>query len=241
MKIAVISDIHGNMDAFEQVLADIDNSNVDAIISLGDNIGYGPEPEQVVTLIRERDIPTVMGNHEMVTASPSKLDWFNPTARKSLEKTISLLSDSSVNFICKIERCKVCHGYRFVHGFPPDSPTVYLFQVPEERLRYAFQQMEEKICFVGHTHELEIVGFDGENITHSPLKKGLTFLYDEKKYIINIGSVGQPRDGNNNAKYVIWDTSNYHIEVRFVPYDIASVVKKILDAGLPKNHANRLW
>ncbi|OQY54195.1 MAG: metallophosphoesterase, partial [Desulfobacteraceae bacterium 4572_88] len=241
MKIAVISDIHGNMDAFEQVLADIDNSNVDAIISLGDNIGYGPEPEQVVTLIRERNIPTVMGNHEMVAANPSKLDWFNPTARKSLEKTISLLSDSSVSFICKIERCKVCHGYRFVHGFPPDSPTVYLFQVPEERLRYAFQQMEEKICFVGHTHELEIVGFDGENITHSPLKKGLTFLYDEKKYIINIGSVGQPRDGNNNAKYVIWDTSNYHIEVRFVPYDIASVVKKILDAGLPKNHANRLW
>jgi len=241
MKIAVISDIHANLEAFIQVLADIDRSNVDEIVSLGDNIGYGPEPDKVVQLIRERKIPSVMGNHEMVVTDRAHLEWFNPTARKSLQDTIALLSNESIDYICKMKNCIVSETYRFVHGFPPDSPTTYLFQVPEEKLRQTFKQMKEKICFIGHTHELEIIGFDGQTITRSPMHKGITFLYDEKQYIINIGSVGQPRDGNNNAKYVIWDTLNYHVEVRFVPYDIAAVVNKILEAGLPKTHADRLW
>lgn len=241
MKIAVISDIHANLEAFVQVLADIDRSNVDEVVSLGDNIGYGPEPDKVVQLIRERKIPSVMGNHEMVVTDRAHLEWFNPTARKSLQDTIALLSNESIDYICGMKNCIVSETYRFVHGFPPDSPTTYLFQVPEEKLRQTFRQMKEKICFIGHTHELEIIGFDGQTLTRSPMHKGITFLYDEKQYIINIGSVGQPRDGNNNAKYLIWDTLNYHVEVRFVPYDIAAVVNKILEAGLPKSHADRLW
>ncbi|MDM8524885.1 metallophosphoesterase family protein [Desulfococcaceae bacterium HSG8] len=241
MKLAVISDIHANMEAFRAVLADIDKMNVGAIISLGDNIGYGPEPNQAIELIRERKIPSVMGNHEMVIADHSYLERFNPIARKSLKKTIGMLTPDSINYIRKMKPCSVFQGYRFVHGFPPDMISTYLFQISDTRLRNVFKRMKERICFVGHTHELEIVGFDGQEITRTPMHKGITFLYDEKQYIINIGSVGQPRDGNNNAKYAIWDTLNYHIEVRFVPYDIASVVNKILKAGLPKSHANRLW
>ncbi|HHC25194.1 MAG TPA: metallophosphoesterase [Desulfobacterales bacterium] len=242
MKIAVISDIHGNLEALKEVLADIDKSNVGAVISLGDNIGYGPEPDKIVRVIRERDIPSVMGNHEMVVTDRAHLEMFNPVARKSLQKTIALLSNDSINFICRLKFSKVFEGYRFVHGFPPESVNTYLFQVSEEKLRETFQQMKEKICFVGHTHELEIVGFDGETITHTPIhKKGITFLHDEKQYIINTGSVGQPRDGDNNAKYVIWDTSNYHVEVRFIPYNIGKVVSRILEVGLPRAHADRLW
>jgi len=241
MKIAVISDIHANMEAFREVLADIERAKVDAIISLGDNIGYGPEPDEVVRLIQEKNIPSVMGNHEMVVTDRGHLEWFNPVARESLQTTVALLSNDSIDYICSLKTSRVYDDYRFVHGFPPDSPTTYLFQVPDESLVHAFEEMKEKICFVGHTHELGIVGFDGEGISHSPMHKGITFLYDEKKYIINIGSVGQPRDGDNNAKYVIWDTLNYHIELRFVPYDIATVVSKIQAAGLPETHAKRLW
>jgi predicted phosphodiesterase len=241
LKIAVISDIHGNLDAFKAVLADIDKFNIEAIVSLGDNIGYGPEPNEVIRLILERNIPSVMGNHELVVVNREHLEWFNPVARKSLQKTISVLSDDSLRYISGLKPCKATNEYRFVHGFPPDSPTTYLSHVPDGKIRYAFEQMKEKLCFVGHTHEMEIIGFDGKDFTRTPMHKGITFLYDQKKYIINIGSVGQPRDGNNNAKYVIWDTLNYHVEVRYVPYDIASVVDKILKAGLPKSHANRLW
>ncbi len=241
MKIAVISDVHGNMEAFREVLADIDRSNVDTIMSLGDNIGYGPEPDAVIKTIQERNIPSVMGNHELTVTDRNHLKCFNPVARQSLQNTIALLSNDAINHICKMKPFTVSDNLRFVHGFPPDSPTTYLFQVTDEMLISAFKEMKEKICFIGHTHELEIIGFDGKNINRSPLNRGITFLYEEKKYIVNIGSVGQPRDGNNNAKYVIWDTVNYHIEVKFIPYDIAAVVNKILEAGLPKAHATRLW
>ncbi len=241
MRIAIISDIHGNMEAFTQVLADIDRSNVDIIYSLGDNIGYGPEPGQVIVLIRNRDILSVMGNHELAIEDPTFLKWFNPLARTSLEKTFDFLSEDSKRFIHELEKSFVYETGRFVHGFPPDSPLIYLFQVKEEDLYRVFSQMEERICFVGHTHFLEFVESDGRVISHALLTKGIHTLEREKKYIINIGSVGQPRDGNNNAKYVIWDNINHTIDVRFIPYDIAAVVKKILATGLPAAHAVRLW
>jgi predicted phosphodiesterase len=241
MRIAVISDIHGNLDAFQQVLIDIDHSNIDALLCLGDNIGYGPEPEAVINLIRERGIPSVMGNHEVTVKDRKLLDWFNPAARQSLHKTFELLSEDSLQFILGLESYLVRFGCRFVHGFPPDSALLYLFQIPKHEFHRVFNQMSECICFVGHTHDLQIIGFDGRTLTHAPLNEGITSLDTDTQYIINIGSVGQPRDGNNKAKYVIWDNSNNYINVRFIPYDIASVVNKIIAAGLPKIHALRLW
>jgi diadenosine tetraphosphatase ApaH/serine/threonine PP2A family protein phosphatase len=136
----------------------------------------------------------------------------------------------------------VIYQSRFVHGFPPDSTDIYLFQVPNDILNQTFKKMKERLCFVGHTHELKLIGFDGKISQRIPLKEGTVNHLDlDRKYIINVGSVGQPRDGNNNAKYVIWNTSEDTLEVRFVPYDIASVVGKIIAAGLPKVHADRLW
>lgn len=240
MKIAVISDIHGNMDAFSAVLEDIDRIGADAFVCLGDSIGYGPEPEQVVSKIRELNIPSILGNHELALTNRENLKWFNPAAQKSLIKTFEMLSEASINYICGLKTCIVSNNLRFVHGFPPDSITTYLFQISNAKLKKAFENLKEKICFIGHTHELEIASFDGNTVTRSPLKKGVMFLFDEKKYIINAGSVGQPRDGSNHAKYLIWDTSSYLIDVRFVPYDVAATIKKIRQAGLPEAHARRL-
>lgn len=242
MKIAIISDIHGNLDAFGQVLSDIDASGIDAVVCLGDNVGYGPEPEQVIRQIRKRNIPCVMGNHERAVSDCSHLDWFNPAARKSLQKTMTMLSEESFNYIRGMKSSLVIYQSRFVHGFPPDSTDIYLFQVANDTLNQTFAKMKERLCFVGHTHELKLIGFDGKVSQHISLKHGiLKHLHKDRKYIINVGSVGQPRDGNNNAKYVIWNTSEDSLEVRFVPYDIAAVVGKIMAAGLPKVHADRLW
>ncbi len=241
MKIAVISDIHGNMDAFTQVLADIDKAGVDTIICLGDNIGYGPEPEQVVAQILARKIPSVMGNHEWAIADRAHLNWFNPVAKISLGKTRQMLSEASIEFLCGLNRSLVRHKCRFVHGFPPTSVNNYLFQVSDSEIRNVLKESFENICFVGHTHDLEIIGYDGETVYHASFKEGITTLNKNHHYIVNIGSVGQPRDGNNNAKYVIWNNSEYTIELRFVPYDIAAAVEKIHKAGLPETHAARLW
>jgi predicted phosphodiesterase len=101
--------------------------------------------------------------------------------------------------------------------------------------------MIEKLCFIGHTHTLDIMGYAGKEIEYEDLPEGVFRLDPEKKYIINIGSVGQPRDSSNNAKYVIWDSAQDSLDVRFISYDIAAVVKKIKAAGLPKEHAERLW
>jgi predicted phosphodiesterase len=242
MRVAIISDIHGNLDAFGQVLNDIDHSDIDAVVCLGDNVGYGPEPEQVIRQVLNRNIPCVMGNHERAVSDSAYLDWFNPAARKSLQKTMTMLSDESINYIHGMKSSLVICQSRFVHGFPPDSTNTYLFQVPDHTLNQTFKKMKERLCFVGHTHELKLIGFDGKVSQRIPLKQGIVkHLDNDIKYIINVGSVGQPRDGNNNAKYVIWNTSEDSLEVRFVPYDIAAVVEKIIAAGLPKVHADRLW
>lgn len=241
MRIAAISDIHGNLDAFREVLRDMGRFQVDQVICLGDMIGYGPEPEETIRLIRERGIPGVMGNHEMAVVKPQLQEWFNPQARESIRKTLTLLSAETLSYIHGLPSSRVVEGFRFVHGCPPNSPFIYLYQLSESRLMEILQKSLERIVFVGHTHNLKLIRFDGKAIVEKTLHQGIIPLSDQSSYIVNAGSVGQPRDGNNTAKYVIVDTLACSLEVRFVPYDIAAVYRKIIDAGLPKSHAERLW
>jgi len=240
MKIAVISDIHANLEAFRSVLEDIDRQAVDEIVCLGDAIGYGPDPEAVVRLLRERGMVSVVGNHDLAAVESHYLQWFNPQARVSLKQNIAALSQQSIDYIRGFGRSLVRHGCRFVHGFPPASPILYQFAVHARRITTVFREASEPVCFTGHTHELEIITWDGSTWARAPLEKGVTRLEAGKKYIVNIGSVGQPRDGNNNAKYVIWMPDSNRLELRYVPYDIESVVEKIIAAGLPAAHAYRL-
>ncbi len=240
MRIAIVSDIHGNMEALKKVVVNIGVSRIDAVISIGDNIGYGPESEEVAQLIRQSDIPSVMGNHELGLVDRTYLANFNPTARDSLLKTGSQLSNDTINYICTLKSFLVTHGMRFVHGFPPDSVVMYQFQADDADIRNALQRFDEKICFTGHSHYLELIDSDGEKITRRPLAEEIVALDRQHRYIINIGSVGQPRDDDKSAKYAIMDTEAYTMEIKFVPYDIMKTVKKILKAGFPAANARRL-
>lgn len=241
MKIALISDIHANFEAFEAVLADMQSFAIDKAVCLGDCIGYGPEPETVMTEIRRRGIPTIMGNHELGVCSSGQLNWFNPLARESIERTIAMLSEASLAMIRQLPLFHLTDGFRCVHGYPPESAKTYLFQILPYQLIKTFKEMEENICFVGHTHDLEIIHFDGLQVERKPLTEGQIALDAHLKYIINIGSVGQPRDGSNKAKYAIYDPNEGRLDIRYVAYDIAATAKKITAAGLPEAHAKRLW
>ncbi|MGD8991452.1 MAG: metallophosphoesterase family protein, partial [Desulfobacterales bacterium] len=201
MKIAIISDIHGNMEAFEQVWSDIEKSRVDDIISLGDHIGYGPQPEEIINRIRRCNITALQGNHELALVEPAYLDWFNQNARKSLNINRKLLSPQSIKFIANLKTYWSAYGCRFVHGFPPDSVLTYLFQLSDETKIQALERLSEKRCFIGHTHTLDIVSIGRQGLVSARLKEGLNRLDSGRKYIISAGSVGQPRDGNNKAKY----------------------------------------
>jgi diadenosine tetraphosphatase ApaH/serine/threonine PP2A family protein phosphatase len=240
MKTALVSDIHGNMDAFEAVLADIDRLAPQAVFSLGDNIGYGAEPERVIRALRERNIPSILGNHELAARSPDFLEWFNPEARRSLALTFRMLSADSLAFISALPLFRRHGEGRLVHGFPPDSPTLYLFQVSAWDKRKALQSLAERICFVGHTHVLDLIGCRGEELTDHPLGEGVARLDPAQRFFVNIGSVGQPRDGDPRAKYVIWDSDAHTLEVRCIAYDVRAAAEKIIAAGLPHAHARRL-
>ena len=240
MTLAIISDVHGNHEALCRVLDDIDDRGIDDIFCLGDCIGYGPDPEEVIEAVRARNIPALLGNHELAARDRASLSWFNPRARLSLEITVAMLSLASLNYIQKLPSSVTRDDVRFVHGFPPDSVHTYLFQKSDFELTATFNQMAERICFVGHTHDLEIIEFTGRRIKRWPLVPGSSLLNPEYRYIINVGSVGQPRDGSNKAKYVLWDKDDNRIEVRAIPYDIDTVVSKIKARGLPEEHAERL-
>ncbi|MGB5156567.1 metallophosphoesterase family protein [Desulfobacterium sp. N47] len=240
MRLAVVSDIHGNTEAFGAVLNDARISGVDAMVCLGDVIGYGPEPNEAISMVCADNIPAVIGNHELCIINRDYLSKFNPAAYRSMLITIDMLSDESINFINKLEPSLVNYGCRFVHGFPPESPTTYMFELDTKAILDAFGKYEERICFIGHTHSLRLIESDGKSIEHNILQRGKTQLYANKRYIINAGSVGQPRDGDNHAKYIIWDTSNDSIEAKYISYDIDSVVNKIIKAGFPEINARRL-
>ena len=237
MRIAVISDIHGNLDALTAVLKDIDHCAVDHIVCLGDCIGYGAEPEAVVQRIAALGCPTVLGNHEAAALDPGVLDWFNTAARRSMELTMRLLSARSLRFIAGLPETIERWDARFVHGFPPDSVWRYLFQVSPEEINEWFAVMPERICFVGHTHRLELVGGDGKRIRRTGLPPGPVRLDAALRYIVNVGSVGQPRDGTPEAKYVLWEPERDRLESRSVPYPYGSAADKILRAGMPETHA----
>ncbi len=240
MKLAVLSDIHGNLEAFQAVLDEIQPLSIDRVISLGDNIGYGPDSEAVTSLIRARNIASVLGNHEMAVKKKQTLAWFNPTAQKAWAIASAQLSDESLDWIGTLPRYRVLAGTRFVHGVPPDSVFLYLFQLPENKLIQKLALSKESVCFVGHTHELGMVSWDGTRLGKETAVPGTYPLEPDRNYIINAGSVGQPRDGTPGAKFVLFDTQTLELTVKSVSYPFEKTRKKIIAAGIPEMYADRL-
>jgi predicted phosphodiesterase len=241
MRLAVFSDIHGNWDALKAVLTDMDRNRIDSKVCLGDCVGYGPEPEEVTREIRLLKIPWVMGNHELGLVDPGYLDWFNKPTRASLLITRRLLSKESLNYFKKLRPFLSDQDCRFVHGFPPDSITTYLYEVSDREIRRILTALPERICFIGHTHHLHLIVSEEQGITYLPFKRGFFHLRHGVKYLVNVGSVGQPRDGNNQAKYVIWDSRTSSLELRYVTYNIAKTAEKILGLDFPETNARRLF
>lgn len=237
MQIAVISDIHGNIEAFTTVLKDIELQAVDKIISLGDNIGYGADSEAVIQQMIANRIPSILGNHELACVNKKVYKWYIGDVKRSLDDTLSKLSPSSVAYLEGLTVNLSQYQAFFVHGFWPDSVRHYLHQISNDELLQAFKKIKESICFLGHTHRLCLIFSEDSNIQVQRLNPGLVQLEKDKKYMINAGSVGQPRDGDPRAKYVIWDTEKYCLSIRYIDYDNQAAARKILAAGLPLKYA----
>jgi predicted phosphodiesterase len=240
MRLAVLSDIHGNLEALTAVLRDLDAQGIDETVSLGDNIGYGADSEAVVELVRGRGIKSVMGNHENGLIEPAVLRWFNPGAREVLLKTRDMLSDDSIRWLGGLPASMSLHGCRLVHGFPPSSITTYLFEASDAQIQRTMQELPEELSFCGHTHELLYYRLNSEGLKRFGIGRLSVELAPGERMLVNAGSVGQPRDGDPHAKYLIWDSRERVLTPRFVAYNIPGAQEKIRALKFPDYYADRL-
>ncbi len=240
MKIAVLSDIHGNLEALDAVCKDLQQTDAGRVICLGDLVGYGPDPEEVVSRIRKLGFESILGNHEAALASKRARGRMNFQAKENNISTESLLSEESLHYCCQLPQTITVDDALFVHGCPPDSVNSYLYMMPDKKVVKTFSNSSAKLFFVGHTHELKLVFLEDSKVVRQELGQGIRKLDPEQKYLINCGSVGQPRDGDNRAKYLLWDQELWNLEVRAVHYDIKMTAEKIIDRGFPKTFAERL-
>jgi len=243
-RLILLSDIHANLEALEAVLQDIaslpEPHAPRKIVCLGDMVGYGADPEAVVRRVRESGIVPVRGNHEVGVLSPKSRGHFNPQTWDSVRWTASHLSDESLAWIAGLPFSLSVQGCHLVHGLPPADPHAYLAQAKEPLLRRLMGQIPEDVCFVGHTHRLTLVTIRPDAFTRCPLTEGTVRLERGPRHIVNAGAVGQPRDGDPRAKYLIFDPVSRALTVRFVPYDAQAAADKILAAGQPRIYAERL-
>ncbi len=241
-RLAILSDPHSNLEALTQVLNDVDTQRCDSILCLGDLVGYGPQPQECCDLVRERDVIFIQGNHEQGLINIYHLNQFNQPARDALRKTREMITDETYEWLISHPKSTVLHGCRFVHGTPPDSATEYLWKY-EKQMGEVFRRYSERVCFVGHTHDLmRFTLADGGAASHKiSLPEGETLLAPDERHLVNVGAVGQPRDGDNSAKYVIYDMEEQALTVRFIPYDIQKTADLISERGLHRGFADRLW
>lgn len=231
---ALISDIHGNLDALQAVLADIQTQNVDHIICLGDIIGYGPNPCECLDLVMSRCRVTILGNHDQ--AALFDPEGFNPVALKAIYWTRDRLdagpgTPGQVNkrwdFLGELPRSHRDGEFLFVHGSPRDPTNEYVFPeyvYDERKMQLLFSRFEQ-YCFQGHTHLPGVFTTGCEFLT--PDDCNHRYPLGSEQIMVNVGSVGQPRDENPRSCYVVIDTDKRDVEFRRVEYDIEAVVAKI--------------
>jgi predicted phosphodiesterase len=236
MKYAIISDIHSNLEALESVLQEIDQIGVDRIICLGDIVGYGANPNECVEIIRERKIESIIGNHDTVACGKKEPFDFNFVAKEAALWTRNTLTAKNREFLHNLPETREIDGFLIVHGAISD-PDLYIFSVYDAIGEFKLMK-KWNICFFGHTHVRTyyvLIGGDVQCRFEYEFK-----IKPEAKYLINPGSVGQPRDRDPRSSFLIYDSKEAAVRFIRLEYDIESAKQKIIRAGLDKRLAERL-
>jgi predicted phosphodiesterase len=232
MQIAIISDIHGNLEALTKALNVIDEIHVDEIVCLGDLVGYGPDPDDCVKIIQARANIVLMGNHDYAVIDTTSTENFNPVAKQAVFWTQDHLSSDSLEYLKNLPYRHREKEILYVHSTPNDPEKWdYIFNWDDAQEQ--FPLFDEKLCFVGHSHIPQIFYQD----LSVPMTLDLSRDY---KYIINVGSIGQPRDGNYQLSFGIFDTEQWRYKPVRADYDVQLTSQKIRDRGLPSFLADRL-
>ena len=245
MKYFIFSDIHSNLEALTAVLA-IHTS--EKIMILGDVIGYGPDPKACIEVIQGLASPCLIGNHEAVQLDLSELNNFNSLARESAKYTRSSLTPQDLAWIRSLPREIIDGQLYFSHGSAYD-PAGFHYLMPQDihssHLRLSFSKLAKlgsSVGFYGHTHLPGYFTESSAQITFTPLTAGTEVALDQtKRYIINCGSVGQPRNNDCNAQFIVFDTETWTVSMKSVAYEIEQTAQKMQAAKLPEQLWKRLF
>lgn len=240
MKIGIMADIHSNREALDAVLDEL--INIEQFYCVGDIIGYGADPVYCLNKMKEIDCLCIKGNHEGAITGELELYYFNDYARQSLEWTMKQLREQDFQYIYNLpKKVEINDDILGVHGSPRQPLWEYILD--EQTAEEIFNKFDFKVYFIGHSHVPGIFTFHRKNniIKYFGAIEGADLALDDKhSYIVNCGSVGQPRDGNPQASYVLFDTEKGSINIKRVNYSIAVAQKKMVQANLPNFLIERL-
>ncbi|MDQ6933065.1 MAG: metallophosphatase family protein [Candidatus Eremiobacteraeota bacterium] len=237
MKSAIVSDVHSNLESLTAVFEMLAPEN--NLLCLGDIVGYGPNPNECVQMIRERATATVLGNHDVAVIDGFGIEYFNPAARKAMEWTQTVITEENRQWLNGLSYEVRVPEYLMVHGAPVNYFEYILDKAGAAR---AFSSTDAPLIFVGHTHIAEYYALDPEGtISHEHMQRGGELkMRDNCRYLVNCGSIGQPRDLNPQAAFALYDSEDRTISFKRYEYEIPAVQEKIRSAALPAMLASRL-
>jgi diadenosine tetraphosphatase ApaH/serine/threonine PP2A family protein phosphatase len=238
MRIAVLSDIHANLHALEAVLVDVDGQTVDEIWCLGDVVGYGPRPNECVSLIRERSALCLCGNHDLASLGSLDTVDFSGDAGVAARWTRGVLGDEQTAWLRGLRPQAERPGVELFHGSPRDP--VWDYVLTEQVALISILETTAPLILVGHSHIPLALGWDGDALAGGLAPDGTVVELGDRRWLANPGSVGQPRDGDPRAAWVLIDEAAGQALFRRVPYPIIETQAEIREQGLPETLAQRL-
>ncbi|MCX7927991.1 MAG: metallophosphatase family protein [Candidatus Omnitrophica bacterium] len=238
MRYAVFSDIHANLEALEAVVSIYQRQDIDTYLCAGDVVGYGANPNECIQVLKTLNPIVVAGNHDWAVIEKFSIADFNPEAKEAILWTRQQLSSNNKQWLEKLPLIYEQDDFVLVHG-SLSQPEEFHYLIYTESYHHNFKLLKNRICFLGHTHIPVVVVKEKDGCLRY-IDKEHFFIEKDKQYIINVGSVGQPRDGKATACYCIYDSSGSSVSIKRVSYDIFSARQKIIRYGLPRFLGDRL-
>jgi len=236
MRFAIFGDIHANLEALQAVLADAKEHGCTHHVCIGDIVGYNANPHECVEIIRNLGCPVVKGNHDEQAYMNDDLENFNPLAEEAIRWTRDHLTEPDKQWLQALRLVRQVRDFSIVHA-TLDTPHQWGYVFNQLDAAASFNYQYTNLCFYGHTHAPRAYVRD---ISVRAVPLDILRIEPGKKYFINVGSVGQPRDGDWHASYSIYHADKNYVELRLIEYDIYTAQDKVVEAGLPQRLADRL-